>query len=196
MLLKDRHTQGALKRLDQIGVQIGDRIGTHFAAHIGMHSPTLNRPGPHQRNLYHQVIELARLQARQQPHLGAALYLENTNGIRSTQLVVHALLLGRDRREIPPLTQRLINQIETVLHGRQDSEAQQIELDQPHPRAVIFIPLHHCALLFAGMLNRHHLTDRPLRQHHSARMDAQVPWKLHHLLGKIQHRVWDVVVDS
>jgi hypothetical protein len=44
-----------------------------------MHHAALDRPGAHDRDLDHEVVEFARLQARQHRHLGAALDLEDAD---------------------------------------------------------------------------------------------------------------------
>ena len=196
LLLEDRDAQRALQGLHELGVQVGDLLLPELAPDIRMHRPALDRTWPHQRDLDDQVVELARLKPRQQSHLGAGFHLEDPDRIRPAQLVVDALLLLGDRVEVMRLAQCVAHQIEAVLQRREHAEAEQVELDQAHPGAVVLVPLNDCALLHARVLDRNHLTDRPLGEHHAARVDAQVPGELHDLHGQTHHRVRDVVVGT
>ena len=60
----------------------------------------LDRPGPDDRHLDHQVVELARPQARQHVHLRPALDLEHARLIALAQHVVDRRILLRDGRQV------------------------------------------------------------------------------------------------
>src|SRR3546814_2983249 len=62
-----------------------------------MHHVALDRTRPHNGDLDDEVVELARLQARQHGHLRAALDLEHANGIGATQHIVDGGVLLRHR---------------------------------------------------------------------------------------------------
>ena len=65
---------------------------------IGMHHPALNRPGAHDGDLNHEIIEFAGLHPWQEIHLRSALYLENTNRIGHTKHVIGSVIFLRDGR--------------------------------------------------------------------------------------------------
>ena len=62
-----------------------------------------------------------------------------------------------------------------VLDRGEDAEAEEVELDQPHPGAGVLVPLQHGAVVHPAALDRAHLADRPLGQHHAAGVDAEMP---------------------
>ena len=62
-----------------------------------MDHAALDRPGPHDRHLHHQVVVAARLQTRQHAHLRPALDLEDAHGVGLADHFVGGLVvLGRD----------------------------------------------------------------------------------------------------
>ena len=84
LLLKNGHTQGALEcffklRLFQLERQL--TACTLACQQIGVDHAALNRTGPHDGDLDHQIIKSARQQARQHAHLGPTLDLEGAHGI-------------------------------------------------------------------------------------------------------------------
>ena len=194
LLLEHRDAEGALQRRHELGVQVRDLLLPELAAHERVHGPALDRPRPHQRDLHDEVVELARLQARQQPHLGARLHLEDADRVGAAEHVVDRRLLFRQGRQLPLLAGRRPDHVEAVLQRRQHPETQQIELDQPHPGGVVFVPLDDGAVLHAGVLDRHHLADRAIGQHHAARVDAEVPRRLQQLHREVDDAGRDVVV--
>ena len=82
------------------------------AAQIGMHHVALDRPRPHDRDLDDEVVESARLQARQHRHLRAALDLEHADRIGARQHVVDRRVLRRQRGERIVLAVVLLQEIE------------------------------------------------------------------------------------
>ena len=60
----------------------------------------LDRARPHDRHLDHQVVEIARPQARQHGHLRARFDLEHADRIGAADHLVHRRVLARHRREI------------------------------------------------------------------------------------------------
>ena len=63
------------------GGRIVDRLHAVAAAQIGMDHVALDRPGPDDRDLDHQIVEFFGLEPRQHAHLGAALDLEHADRI-------------------------------------------------------------------------------------------------------------------
>ena len=73
------------------------------------------------------------------------------------------------------------------MQAGQHAEAQQVELDQAGGGAVILVPLQHGAAGHPCPFHRAYLADRPVTDHHPARVDAQVTRQPLHLPGKLDH---------
>ena len=61
------------------------------------------------------------------------------------------------------------------MQGAQHAQPQQVELDDPHGGAVVLVPLQDGAVLHTPPLDRYHLPEGPIGDHHATRMDAQMP---------------------
>ncbi len=82
-------------------------------------------------------------------------------------------------------------QLEAVPQRGQHAETEQVELDQARVRAVVLVPLEHGAIRHPRPLDRAHLADRPVADHHPARVDAEVPGELLHAFGQFDDRLRD-----
>ena len=85
------------------------------------------------------------------------------------------------------------HQVDGVVQRRQHAEAEQVELHQSDCGTVVFVPLQHAAVLHAGPLHRAHVGDRPVADHHAARVDAHVPRQVGDLQCQVDHRLGDVL---
>ncbi|GAV36889.1 hypothetical protein ROTAS13_04578 [Roseomonas sp. TAS13] len=82
LFLEKRHAEGLVQDAPQLLGGIGHVLRVGAAVQIGMHHVALDRAGPHDRHLDHQVVELPGAQARQHVHLRPAFHLEDADGIR------------------------------------------------------------------------------------------------------------------
>ena len=96
LLLEDRHTQGALQDVADVGRRVGHRLLALLAAQIGMHHPALDRPRSNDCNLDDQVVEGCRLEPRQHVHLRPRLDLEHAQTLAALQHGVGRRTLGRE----------------------------------------------------------------------------------------------------
>ena len=87
------------------------------------------------------------------------------------------------------------HQLEAVAQGGQHPQAQQVELDQAHRRAVVLVPLQDAAVLHAPPLHGADLGHRPVTHDHPPGVDAQVAGEVLDLRSQGQHLGGDVVVD-
>ena len=71
LLLEQRDPQGAAEDLLHPFGGIVHRLPAHPPPQVGMDHAALDRAGPHDRHLHHQVVEAPRPQARQHAHLRA-----------------------------------------------------------------------------------------------------------------------------
>ena len=60
-----------------------------------MHHVALDRPGPDDRHLDHQIVEAARPHPRQEVHLRPAFDLEDAERVGAAEHVVDRRILGR-----------------------------------------------------------------------------------------------------
>ena len=79
-------------------------------------------------------------------------------------------------------------------HG-EHAQPEQVDLHQAGRRAVVLVPLQDAAPVHAPPLHRAHLDDRPVTDHHAARMDAEVAREVLQLGRERHHRRGDVVID-
>ena len=87
------------------GRGILDLLQPGAAAQIGVDHVALDRAGAHDRDLDDQVVECARLQARQHVHLRPAFDLEHADAVAPAQHVVDRRIVARDRRSSVMLAQ-------------------------------------------------------------------------------------------
>ena len=81
LLLEDRHAFGTLQNTAHSLAGIGHRFEPLPPPQIRMHHAALDRSGPHDRNLDHQVVEICRRKARQHRHLRPRFDLEHAHGV-------------------------------------------------------------------------------------------------------------------
>ena len=189
LLLEQRHPERPLQHRLERRVLVRDRLATRGAPDVRVHRATLDRAGADERDLDDEVVEAPRLEPGQRADLGPALDLEDADRVGPAQHVVDAGLLLGDRGQRPRLAAVLADQVERVLDGAEHAEAEQVELDQAHPRAVVLVPLQHRAALHPTALDGHHLADRPLGEHHAAGVDAQVPGRLQQVVREVDDGV-------
>ncbi len=192
LLLEQRHAEGLGQRLLEQRVQVGDRLLAVAPTDVGVHRPALDRPGPDERDLDHQVVERAGLEPGQRGHLGPALDLEHADRVGLAQHVVDGLLLG-DLGQVEVDAVGLGDEVDRVVQRGEHAQAEQVELHQADRGAVVLVPLQHGAVLHAAPLDRAHLDHRPVAQHHAARVDAEVAGEVLDLQGQVEHRLGDVV---
>ena len=144
------------------------------AAQIGVHHVALDRAGPDDRHLDHQIVKIARAQARQHGHLGAALDLEDADRIRFAQHVVDRRVLGRHGGEVDRAAVMGGQQVERLADAGQHAEAQHVDLQDPQRIQVILVPFDGGAVLHGGVGDGHDLRQRPARDHEAAHMLGQM----------------------
>ena len=100
LLLEQRHAERLAEHLLQLGLGIDDRLLALAPAQIGVDHVALDRAGPDDRDLDHQIVEGARLDPRQHRHLRPALDLEHAERVGLADHGVGARVLGRDGGEV------------------------------------------------------------------------------------------------
>ena len=144
---------------------------------IGMHHVALDRPGTDDRDLDHQVIKRARLQARQHVHLRAALDLEHAERFAPAQHVVDFRHLARNGRKLPAFALVQFDQIETFADAAQHAQRQHVDLHHPDFVDVVLVPFDEGAVVHRGVADRHIFVEPVLGQHEAADMLRQMTRK-------------------
>ena len=81
---------------------------------IGVNHIALDRPGPHDGDLHHEIVEFARPEPRKHVHLRPAFDLEHAERVARAQHVVDRRILARDGRELVALAMMIFEQFQTL----------------------------------------------------------------------------------
>ena len=173
LLLEDGDAQGLLQDLLGRGVGVDDRLLAVAPAQIGMDRLPLDRPGADQRDLYRQVVEGLRLHLGQGRHLGPGLDLEQPHGVGAGDRAIDGLFLWDDG-EVDVDAVGVLDQVVGEMEGVEHPQPEQVELDDPHCRRVVLVPLEDGAALESPPLQGDHLPQGPIGDHHSPGVDPEM----------------------
>ena len=153
-----------------------------------MHHIALDRPGPDDRHLHHQVVELARAEPGQHAHLRPALHLEDAQRIGLAQHVVdeRILLWHRDQIEIAVIVE--FDQFEAAADGGQHAQRQHVDLHDLQFVDVVLVPFDEGAVLHRAIADRHGLDQRPLGQDEAADVLGEVAREVDQLGGQVERQ--------
>ncbi len=135
----------------------------------------LDRPGPDERDLDRQVVEVLRARAEQALHLRAALDLEVADGVGVLDLLVDVWVVERDPRRSIVFALRFGDLHDAVLDRREHPEPEQVDLQEARVGARVLVPLADLAPLHGRGLHRDEVDQRPARDDHAARVLGDVP---------------------
>ena len=121
----------------------------------------LDRPGPDERDLDRQVVEVLRPRAQEALHLGAALDLEVADGVGALDLVVDLPVVERDAGEVDRLAAQAGDLVDAVLDRGEHPEAEQVDLQEAGVGAGVLVPLADLAALHRRRLHGDELDQRP-----------------------------------
>ena len=158
LLLEHHHAQGLLQHRLQQGVVVRRAEGGVAApgaavAHIGMHGAPAHGAGADEGDLHGEVIQVLGPRLQQALHLGAALDLEHAHGVGVLDLGVHRGVVEPDARDVRCAAVPGGDEVQAVLHRREHSQPQQVDLHEPGIGAGVLVPL---ADLAAGERRGHH----------------------------------------
>src|SRR5579872_7045251 len=97
------------------------------ASQVGMYHVTLDRPGPDDSDLDHQVVEAFRPEPWQHGLLGAAFDLEYADRIGGAAHIVHGRVVLRDVGESKVKSVMLFGQVEGFSHAGKHAQSQYID---------------------------------------------------------------------
>ena len=94
LFLKERHPEGFFQNLADLLARILDRCFFVTSLQVGVYQISLDRTGPHDRHLNHQIVKTAGPESGQHAHLGPALDLENSHRLGLADHVVDPGIFG------------------------------------------------------------------------------------------------------
>ena len=174
LFLEYGYAQGALQHFLQCRAGVLHRLRVGARLQIRMDHAALNRAGPHDGHLHHQVVIAARLQARQHAHLRPALDLEHAHGVGAANHVVGRRVFGRNVLQAHGFSPPLADQIQTAVDGAEHAQGQHVHFEQAHGVQIVFVPLDDAALRHGRVLHRNDAGERTLREHKTAHVLAEV----------------------
>ena len=148
-----------------------------------MDHAALYRAGTDDGDLDHQVVEGARLHARQHGHLRAALDLEHADGVGAADHPVGLGVFGGNVLQLERLAAPAGGEVERAAYDCQHAQREDVDLQQAQRVEVVLVPLHHAAVGHRGVLDRHQARQLAARDDEAAWMLRQVPRKTHQLFG-------------
>ena len=147
---------------------------------------TLDRAGAHDGDFDHQIVQAARLHARQHGHLRAAFDLERADRIGVADHVIGRPVILRDIGHVPVQATMFRQQVEAAAHAAEHAQAQHIDLHETQRVDIVLVPLDDLAVFHSGGLDRDELIEPVLGQHEAARMLRQMARKADQFLRNIQ----------
>ena len=177
LFLKQRHAECFAQHFLQFFRRKLDRLLAIAAAQIRMHHIALYRPGAHNRHFHNKVVKIARLEARQHIHLGAALDLKHTNRFSAAQHVVNRAVFSRHIGQFKRLAVMRRDEVETAANGRQHAKRQHINFQHAQRVEIVFIPFDKSAVIHRRIANRHQRIQPLIGNHKAANMLRQMPRK-------------------
>ncbi|VWC40571.1 hypothetical protein BST28156_06965 [Burkholderia stagnalis] len=196
LLLEDRHAFRAFERGLQILLRITDFLDSLPPLQVRMHGAALDRPRPHDRDLDHEIVVVARPQARQHRHLGARFDLEHADRVGSADHVVGVVVILHDVvhperpvvvRPAAPLRRPAPcgDHVECAMQRRQHAEREHVDLHQPERFEIVLVPLDHAPPVHRRVLDRHEPRELAAADHEAARMLRQVAREIEQPRGKL-----------
>ena len=152
-----------------------------------MHHFSLDRPGPDQGHLDHQVVVVGWLHARQHGHLRPRFDLEHTDGVGGLDHGVSRRVVGRDGRRREFQTLVLLQQGQALADAGQHAQRQAIHLEQAERFQVVLVPLDDGALGHRGVFHRHQVVQRLFGDDEAAGVLGQVPRRVEQLARDREH---------
>ena len=142
------------------------QIGTdHFADH---------RSWPDDGHLDHQIVKAFGLHARQRRHLRTGFHLKDADSVCGPQHGIDLGVICGKFRVVNIHAVIVVNKRRRILQHGQHAKAKQIHFHDAEVGTVVLVPLNHYAAGHACRLQRNDFVEPSGRNHHAARVLAQV----------------------
>ena len=149
---------------------------------VGIDGAALDRAGPDQRDLDHQVFDRIDLQPQDRLELRATLDLDDAQDVAAPDHLVDLWVVERDADRVDAAAVPLFDQAERVIEMPQAGVAQEVHLDEARVRHRVLVPLADVASLHRCGLHGYLFDDRCAGDDHAARVLAEVAWLAAQLL--------------
>src|SRR5512133_3653300 len=136
---------------------------------VGMHHAAVNRPGPNDRDLNHQIVKALWPKPGQHCHLRSAFDLEHPHRIPTADIAINSGVFGGDAREClngierlrgGPLLTILMQHLQSFTDRSQHPQPQDIDFKEAESVDVILIEWDYRASWHARGLNWSHAFER------------------------------------
>src|SRR5579883_517793 len=184
LLLEERYATGSRQHFAQLLLGIFELLSV-ASLEVGVDHLALDRSGPDDCDLDHQIVEVSRLEAGQHRHLRPAFDLEHADRIGAAEHVVDLFLLWQ-AIELRLHAIMLAHQFESLAQAGQHAERQHIDLQHTERIEIVLVPFDDAAILHRRILDRHHFAELAARDDEATRVLGQMAWEADQLRGQLQ----------
>ena len=168
LLLEDRYAQRTFENARQFVRWAVMRtwcgylhlLGPAPSFKIGMDHVALDRAGPNDSDLNHEIVEFARTQPWQHVHLRAAFDLEYAERIPLAQHGVSVGIFTRDGCQSESPAVMIVNQVEAFPDATQHSQRQNIDLEDAQCFDIVLVPFDETAVGHGTVAHRYRFGQR------------------------------------
>ena len=148
------------------------------AAHgVGIDEARLDRAGPDQRHLHHEVVQPLGPGLQDRRDLRPALDLEGADRLAAGDLLVGGGVVLRKAIHLGPLAGAPLDHVERPAHQREPAQAEEVELGDADRVEVVLVELDDGAA-HGGVLDREPVAQRRGREHEAADVGGAEPGKV------------------
>ena len=175
LVLEDDHPECLPERLGQEWMVVGRLVARIFppalaALDVGMDGLPLDRPGPDERNLDGEIVEVLGARPEEALHLRAALDLEEPDRVGLLDLPVDVRVVQWDPGEVDGLAAKRDDLLDALLDGGEHAQTEEVDLEEAGIGTGVLVPLADLAPLHGCRLDGNELDERPGRDDHASRV--------------------------
>ena len=159
-------------------LRIGHRLEPLPAPQVGVHHAALDRPGPHDRDLDDEVVEVRGLAGAAASTSARATRSGTRRRCRLLDHLVDRRVLGRD------VLHRAADHRQRAADRGEHAQRQAVDLEQAHGVEVVLVPLDHRAVGHRRVLDRHHALEQVAGDDEAADVLRQVAREAHQPAGQ------------
>src|SRR5215470_14948908 len=162
------------------------RLAPQAAIQIGVNHFADDRPRANDRDLHHDVVKFFWFEPRQTGHLRATLDLKKSDRVGGAQSGIDSFIVFRQTAQVNFFFLVIANEPNRIFQNGHHSEAEKIDFDDAHVRAIFFVPLNDDATGHGGGFQRNDRIELALTNDHSAGVLAQMARKILHFLAQFE----------
>ena len=155
-------------------MEVGHRLEALLAAQERVDGVALDRAGPDDRDLDHEVVEALRPRLGERLHLGPALDLEDADRVGRLEHREDLRDVLGQPVEVEADRAVVLDELERLVHRGEHPEPEQVELDELERLDVALVELDDDPVDHRRPLDRRDVDERRRGHQHPARVDRQV----------------------